>query len=172
MRTKDENDEQKYTENRYYSEKEKNFAMVNSFDCGMIFLSLVITLFSVSKVAKIYHQVEKQELLDEVTHSLNNGKKQLVTSQGSNPFYIDIKASESGTDTIVVTLIVENDYVSFVKNDMPMIKKSIIEGMESAEGIKLTKSEHQWVKEMNFKMRFVLKDKTGKILGGFDYKIK
>ena len=30
---------------------------------GMIFLSLVITLFSVSKVAKIYHQVEKQELL-------------------------------------------------------------------------------------------------------------
>ncbi len=115
---------------------------------GMIFLSLVITLFSVSKVAKIYHQVEKQELLDEVTHSLNNGKKQLVTSQGSNPFYIDIKASESGTDT------------------------SIIEGMESAEGIKLTKSEHQWVKEMNFKMRFVLKDKTGKILGGFDYKIK
>lgn len=117
---------------------------------GMIFLSLVITLFSVSKVAKIYHQVEKQELLDEVTHSLNNGKKQLVTSQGSNPFYIDIKASESGTDTIVVTLIVENDYVSFVKNDMPMIKKSIIEGMESAEGIKLTKSEHQWVKEMNF----------------------
>ena len=139
---------------------------------GMIFLSLVITLFSVSKVAKIYHQVEKQELLDEVTHSINNGKKQLETSQGSNPFYIDIKASESGTDTIVVTLIVENDYVSFVKNDMPMIKKSIIEGMESAEGIKLTKSEHQWVKEMNFKMRFVLKDKTGKILGGFDYKIK
>jgi hypothetical protein len=53
-----------------------------------------------------------------------------------------------------------------------MIKKWIIEGMESAEGIKLTKSEHQWVKEMNFKMRFVLKDKTGKILGGFDYKIK
>ena len=34
MRTKDENDEQKYTVNRYYSEKEKNFAMVNSFDCG------------------------------------------------------------------------------------------------------------------------------------------
>ena len=34
MRTKDENDEQKYTENRYYSEKEKNFAMVNYFDCG------------------------------------------------------------------------------------------------------------------------------------------
>lgn len=122
MRTKDENDEQKYTENRYYSEKEKNFAMVNSFDYGDIFLSLVITLFSVSKVAKIYHQVEKQELLDEVTHSINNGKKQLVTSQGSNPFYIDIKASESGTDTIVVTLIVENDYVSYVKNDMPMIK--------------------------------------------------
>ena len=55
---------------------------------GMIFLSLVITLFSVSKVAKIYHQVEKQELLDEVTHTINNGKKQLVTSQGSNPFYI------------------------------------------------------------------------------------
>lgn len=55
---------------------------------------------------------------------------------------------------------------------MPMIKKSIIEGMESAEGIKLTKSEHQWVKEMNFKMRFVLKDKTGKILESFDYKIK
>ncbi|MCA2389952.1 hypothetical protein [Lactococcus sp. NH2-7C] len=55
MRTKDENDEQKYTENRYYSEKEKNFAMVNSFDYGDIFLSLVITLFSVSKVAKIYH---------------------------------------------------------------------------------------------------------------------
>ena len=104
--------------------------------------------------------------------TINNGKKQLVTSQGSNPFYIDIKASESGTDTIVVTLIVENDYVSYVKNDMLMIKKWIIEGMESAEGIKLTKSEHQWVKEMNFKMRFVLKDKTGKILESFDYKIK
>lgn len=146
MRTKDENDEQKYTENRYYSEKEKNFAMVNSFDCGDdIFISCDYP-FSVSKVAKIYHQVEKQELLDEVTHTINNGKKQLVTSQGSNPFYIDIKASESCTDTIVVTLIVENDYVSYVKNDMPMIKKWIIEGMESAEGIKLTKSEHHGLK--------------------------
>ena len=59
---------------------------------------------------------------------------------------IDIKASESCTDTIVVTLIVENDYVSYVKNDMPMIKKWIIEGMESAEGIKLTKSEHHGLK--------------------------
>ncbi|WP_259764887.1 hypothetical protein [Lactococcus lactis] len=43
--------------------------------------------------------------------------------------------------------------------------------MESAEGIKLTKSEHQWVKEMNFKMRFVLKDKTGKILGALIIKL-
>ena len=139
---------------------------------GMIFLSLVITLFSVSKVAKIYHQVEKQELLDEVTHTINNGKKQLVTSQGSNPFYIDIKASESCTDTIVVTLIVENDYVSYVKNDMPMIKKMDNRGNGECRRNKTYKIRTSWVKEMNFKMRFILKDKTGKILGGFDYKIK
>lgn len=40
---------------------------------------------------------------------------------------------------------------------MPMIKKWIIEGMESAEGIKLTKSEHQWVKEIYLNALFILK---------------
>ena len=146
MRTKDENDEQKYTENRYYSEKEKNFAMVNSFDCGDdIFISCDYP-FQCFQSSENLSSGRKTRVTRRGNSHDNNGKKQLVTSQGSNPFYIDIKASESCTDTIVVTLIVENDYVSYVKNDMPMIKKWIIEGMESAEGIKLTKSEHHGLK--------------------------
>ncbi|MDU0400515.1 hypothetical protein LMG8526HA_01399 [Lactococcus lactis] len=52
----------------YTRKKKRILPWLHVFDVDDIFISCD-SLFYVSKVAKIYHQVEKQELLDEVTHS-------------------------------------------------------------------------------------------------------